>query len=421
MLKPGAIVQGRVAAYRVENYLAKGGQVIAWYGRSLSARPLEVVIREPRPDLPRHLYDLQVHRLREAYYILYTLYNLLRNLGAGSAGLQGQWPFEMPVDYADDGKTFYMVTNFIRGRVLSSLAPCERSLGGPACGEVAQRLIAAVLMMHMAGVIHRDIKPRNIILRDAPRTPVLIDFTTAKYFYRITLREVIVRSPGGYTAPEQESGELVSTQSDMWSLGATLYNLFTAKKPAVVAAGGAPPPVHRLVEDGVPLPLAAFTSACLNRDPARRPAGHEDTEALLMSQNYVTPSAELVILGKKFSIDGSRAIIGRSGDIRIDTRLDPNVFISESHAAIYYRAGVGWVIRDLCSKNGTAVWKPGLGLRFSWPGRAAKGENSCRPGTPVGDEIPLGDAAMIILGYNSRLGPYLTAVFRRDRLRLLPW
>ncbi len=410
-LGPNSLVQGASGRlYRVLRSIGSGGQVIAWLAEDASGPGRRYyVIREPRPDLDPHLYSLQVNRLRIAYDILYQLYR---------AGASTSYLVERIVDYyaTMSGDYFLLVTEYVYGDVLANYTGCQGVMLTSECKRLISSLLRVVGFIHAAGVLHRDIKPRNIIR--APWGPVLIDFTTAKYFYKITLYEVTVYSRGGYTAPEQMKYRIESTQSDLWSIGATILYLATGNDPQLYVAGypdrvRTPPRIPKGSIDPV---LADLIENLMNPDPAWRPLSADEALKLLeKGEREEYSSAVISLLGREVYELGSKGVLGRDSSSDVYVGLDPLGYVSRHHALVFERDGE-WFIQDLCSTNGTAVWRYGVdqGWHVVWPGRASGGRG-CQPGKPVGDPVPLGGGALIALGYRRNLGPYLVAVFRAPR------
>ncbi len=428
----GLVVQGQVSSYQIVKLLGKGGQVCAWLGVD-TASGQYVVVRVPKPGLDPALLELNSERLRIAYDILYMMYNALR-LTAPHLTLRYErvrdYTFMVVSDsYGTPHNAFVLITEYISGVSLmdSDVAAACMSAGvrSPTCRGFISQLLEAVYVMHGLGVIHRDIKPSNIIA--APWGPVLIDFTTAKYFY-IKQADISIFSPGGYTAPEQLQN-VVSTQSDVWSVGATLLTLFTGQEPLRFMKGYPKSPrlsLPALREALKPrrlsplrdLPLDLIV-ASLDPDPARRPATYGEAVRLMDGGSVEAEGeAELVALGRRFVLEERGTYcIGTSEEceIRIGRDLDPEHVVSGFHAMLYWDdSRKRWVLQDLCSQNGTAVWRPGVdqGWHVLWWGRRYAGSGACTRGQPAGSPAVLGDTALIALGIDQVLGTYLVLVFR---------
>ena len=174
----------------------------------------------------------------------------------------------------------YIVTRYVQGRTLEQVV----TAGGPRRGQelaaVARGLAAALTAVHAAGVVHRDVKPGNIML--AGGEPVVIDFGIAHLpdSTRITQTGMFMGTPG-YLAPEVIEGKQSGQASDVHSWGATVAFAATGRPP--FGTGSFETIFYRIVHgqpdlDGCPPPILPLVAAALARDPARRPAAAELAE-----------------------------------------------------------------------------------------------------------------------------------------------
>ena len=131
---------------------------------------------------------------------------------------------------ADDG-TQYIVMEFIEGRTLAEFLSGGRRPTPVQAAEIAQKICAAIAAAHAQGVIHRDIKPGNVMVtRDG--TVKVMDFGIARMLGPETAPQTsAVLGTASYLSPEQAQGGPVDARTDIYSLGAVLYELLTGRPP----------------------------------------------------------------------------------------------------------------------------------------------------------------------------------------------
>jgi tetratricopeptide (TPR) repeat protein len=183
-----------------------------------------------------------------------------------------------------DGQ-LYIVMAYYEGETLK-----ERLVRGPLpiseARQVAIEVAQALARAHEAGIVHRDIKPANVMLTRHGKVKVL-DFGIAKMRGDATLTRT-GSSPGtpAYMSPEQARGEPVDGRTDIWSLGALLYEMLAGRRPfpgdderAVLAAvqSRKPEPLERIRPE-VPPELSRTVAKALAKEPAER---HQSAEELL--------------------------------------------------------------------------------------------------------------------------------------------
>ncbi|WP_026736570.1 serine/threonine protein kinase [Fischerella sp. PCC 9605] len=155
----------------------------------------------------------------------------LEYLGEGSNQIPKLYAY-----FSENGQ-FYLVQEWIEGQTLANIIKTQGSLCETAVTEILLSLLSVLDYVHSKGIIHRDIKPDNIILRSSNHKPVLIDFGAVKE----TIRSAVVNSPvsttqslvmgtPGYMPSEQFTGRPVYA-TDIYSLGLTAIYLLTGKHP----------------------------------------------------------------------------------------------------------------------------------------------------------------------------------------------
>ncbi|MFG0316697.1 MAG: serine/threonine-protein kinase, partial [Planctomycetota bacterium JB042] len=272
----------RFGPYETVRPIAEGGMGEVHLARRVDGEfELQVAVKLLKPHLGGEELVARFHRERQTLAQLDHAY-ITRLLDGGRT---------------PDG-TPYLVMEYVDGRPLDRYCE-ERGLGLDERLELFQRVLSAVVHAHERGVIHRDLKPNNILVRDdgAPR---LLDFG-------ISRPADPTSTPGGpltrtghrlftpeYAAPEQVRGAEVDQATDVFALGVLLYQLLTGDKPWRVGDGG----LHELemaILEQDPLPpsrlesgtarraiagnLDTITLKCLAKDPRERYAGALDLAA----------------------------------------------------------------------------------------------------------------------------------------------
>jgi serine/threonine-protein kinase len=183
------------------------------------------------------------------------------------------------IDRGEDQGRQYIVFEFVDGEnlkeaiVRSGPAPIRRAV------ELAVAIADGLSFAHKHGLVHRDVKPQNVLLSENGDVKVT-DFGIARSLdveHGVTQTGTVVGT-GEYLAPEQASGGAVSPATDVYSLGVVLWEMLTGRVPfagdTFVAVAlrhvNEPPPDIRTVRPDVPPRLAAAIDRALQKDPARR-------------------------------------------------------------------------------------------------------------------------------------------------------
>jgi tRNA A-37 threonylcarbamoyl transferase component Bud32 len=179
--------------------------------------------------------------------------------------------------------TYYITMEYLPGGTLKDRIASEGALPPRIAVEVALQVAEALQCAHERGVIHRDIKPRNILITGAGHAKVA-DFGIARAVEETTISDLgDILGSAKYMSPEQAAGERVGPASDLYSLGVVLYEMLTGRvpfeveSPADVSARHAsgPPPHPREVNPEVPEGVDALVMRLLATDPEDRHASAE--------------------------------------------------------------------------------------------------------------------------------------------------
>jgi hypothetical protein len=193
-----------------------------------------------------------------------------------SAAMSVSGAYTAPVVNANpDGDPPWLATAFITGPSLLSVVSAGGQLSAGEIWWLAGGLVEALDAVHRCGLIHRDLKPQNIML--ASDGPKVIDFGVAKPIPGSPMESAPITFPGGpigtlaYMSPEQLLGEEVGKKSDVYSLGVVLAHLSTGTAPEERhnsgLSGWGKPEVKMC-----PAELRDLLEGCLARQPERRPS-----------------------------------------------------------------------------------------------------------------------------------------------------
>lgn len=200
-------------------------------------------------------------------------------------------------DAGTDADELYLVMQYVRGTDLADHLAENAPYPWPWAVAVAAQLCPVLAAVHDAGVVHRDLKPRNLMLRH-DGTLVALDLGVAAVLGADTTRLTMTGSPVGspaYMSPEQAMGAAVGPAGDLYSLGVVLYELLTGTVPfdGSSALGTLHRHLHetpaplRTTRPDLPPALEALVLWLLAKDPAQRPA---DANALYLALAPLLPA-----------------------------------------------------------------------------------------------------------------------------------
>ncbi|MFD0682986.1 serine/threonine-protein kinase [Actinomadura fibrosa] len=283
----GRVVAGR---YRLLEEVGRGGMGVVWRARD-GVLDREVAVKEVvvppgldeagREALPRRAVREARSAARLSHPGVVTVFDVVE----------------------EDGRP-WVVMELVQARSLQEVIRREGPLAPDRAARIGRQVVAALGAAHAAGILHRDVKPGNVLIARGDRA-VLTDFGIAVIEGDASLTQTgaLLGSPA-YIAPERVRGEPAQPASDLWALGATLYAAVTGRPPfqrddpaavfgAVLTTEATIPPYAD--------PLRPVLEGLLDKDPRRRlPA--DVAEALL-----------LALGGGEQGRDGGRAVTGDAG------------------------------------------------------------------------------------------------------------
>jgi len=258
VLGPGYLVAGR---YRLLDQVGRGAMGIVWRSRDeLLDRDVAVkqIVLPPMASATEAdaSYERTLREARTAARLshpgLVTIFDVVEEQG-----------------------TPWIVMELVRARPLDQVIAEDGPLPPEQAAQLGRGLLEALVAAHAAGVLHRDVKPSNVLISGDGKA-VLTDFgiATIQGDPGLTQAGLVVGTPG-FAPPERVRGEPATPASDLWSLGATLYAAVEGRGP-FDRAGGSAAIVASVATESAPRapsagPLGPVIEALLRVDPAQRP------------------------------------------------------------------------------------------------------------------------------------------------------
>jgi serine/threonine-protein kinase len=216
-------------------------------------------------------------------------------------------------DYGEDRGRPYIVMELIEGETLAQHLERQGPVSPDEVARIGADVAAALAAAHEAGIVHRDVKPANIMLTRRAEVKVM-DFGIAA---EVLAGETgltgtgMVLGTAKYLSPEQAQGKRATPASDIYALGAVLYELLAGRPPfeypspmatAMAHVKEVPTPLTELVP-GIPPHLAGLVERCLAKDPKDRPASAAALAAELRGEEAAARDADTVVLPPADSTD----------------------------------------------------------------------------------------------------------------------
>ena len=289
--------------FSIELELRRGGMGIVYLARDVALDRL-VAIKLLPPSLAADA-AFRARFLREA---------------RTAAGLSH--PHIVPIHLVEEKDDLvYFVMSYVDGESLGDHVRRAGPLKHPEVARLVQEVAWALGYSHARGVVHRDIKPDNILIDRASGRAMVTDFGIARVMDGATAPGELMGT-AAYMSPEHVNGAPLDGRADLYSLGVTAFFALTGRLPfeaADAAALGAmhlslPAPPVRSVNSMVPMRLAEAIDRCLAKDPAARPpSGEKLAEAIAstqLTQRDVAPSIRDFLAAVKHGIVQATLLAG---------------------------------------------------------------------------------------------------------------
>jgi serine/threonine protein kinase len=271
-LEPGRHPEllGRIGRYDVERLIGAGGMGVVLKG-----------------------FDTELHRVVAIKVLLPHLANsaAARRRFAREAQAAAAVVHEhvIPIyNVETEGAVSFLVMQFVPGHSLQARVDEQGPLESRDVLRIARQAAAGLAAAHAQGVVHRDVKPANILLEESVDRVLISDFGLARTVDDASLTHTgILLGTPHYMSPEQASGQSVDPRSDLFSLGAVLYFMCTGRPPfradsSMAVLNRICHEPHRPVDEinpDVPIELAEAIDRLLAKHPAQRFSSAQDLEA----------------------------------------------------------------------------------------------------------------------------------------------
>jgi len=239
---PATLIGKTIAGCEVDALLGYGGMSVVYAATQHFPRrrvAIKIVRRERLGASARRRLRVEAEALARLEHP-----NIARVYAAGTQHLGA--------DAGEQAESPYIVMELIERAMPLSRWASERRLDAPARIALVATIADAIEHAHRAGVIHRDIKPGNVIV-GSDGTPKVIDFGIAAVLDSVVT--AVTDGPMGtlaYMSPEQARGTTIDTRSDVWGLGALLYDLLTGHPPFDARDSSVAAHIDRLLHDTAP-------------------------------------------------------------------------------------------------------------------------------------------------------------------------
>lgn len=288
------MMKGMVFAerYKLEEFIGQGGMSLVYRavdvrtGHNVAVKILKSEYNGDKEFLERFQREAQAASLMSHHNIV----NLL--------------------DVGVEGEFRYLVLEYVKGNTLKDIIRQRGRLNSATAIQVTVRILSALQHAHDNGIIHRDIKPQNVLIHSDGHVKVA-DFGIARMTNAFTISkgDTVVGSVH-YSSPEQATGSVVEATSDIYSTGVVLYEMLTGRVPfvgdtpvavAMQHINDAPPPVTELAPETPPAVIAVLMKAMAKSPADRYQTAREMADALLKAKDGIVDPAAASIAAQAYT------------------------------------------------------------------------------------------------------------------------
>jgi len=243
-------------------------------------------------------------------------------------------PNIVPVYRADElGGYAFFAMGFVEGESLGDRIRDRGSLPAAEVVRVLREVAWALAYAHARGIVHRDVKPDNILLERASNRAIVTDFGIARADFNPALtQDGYVLGTIHYMSPEQASGDVLDGRSDLYALGCIGFYALSGRLPfegaspqaILVAHATKEPPTLRSIAPDVPAALAAVIDRCLRKRPDDRFAtGEELADALAKALEHIEHDVRDAGGKDTLNSDDAMAVWRRAAELQAEAAAPP--------------------------------------------------------------------------------------------------
>ncbi len=337
-----------IAGYRLDELIGEGGMGVVWAATQLSL-DRTVALKVVRSELAADA------EFRDRFVTESRIAASLEDPNVVSV-----------YDAGEEGEVLFLAMAFVAGTDLRSLLRERGRLDPQSAVAVISQVASGLKAVHNAGLVHRDVKPANVLIRARDGEALLTDFGLARAVNasKVTRTGMLIGTLD-YMAPEQIEGKRIDGRSDVYSLGAVLYEALTGNPPFTRETIAAQ--MHAHLNDPPPRPsqhdpsLKRFDSvvaSALSKDPAKRPDGPaafaQATRTALGEDAPATEAFRTAVTEVSATSAQTRVHRRRPGAAHRDLRTDEDARTRTTGAARSSKPLV-WLIGGLVSIAGLAL------------------------------------------------------------------